>query len=88
MHMETGEKIELSVIMPCLNEESTVGYCVDEALQFSYDMVIGNRYEGGMERGAMPLTPKLRTVRDGIRHLRYIYTGKKYPVNKMKRRIL
>ena len=31
---------------------------------------------------------KLRTVRDGIRHLRYIYTGKKYPVNKMKRRIL
>ena len=51
MHMETGEKIELSVIMPCLNEESTVGYCVDEALQFSYDMVIGNRYEGGMERG-------------------------------------
>lgn len=245
MHMETGEKIELSVIMPCLNEESTVGYCVDEALQFiqkydipgeiivvdngsedlsasvaaghgarvitekrkgygrairtgihnssgriliigdadttydflhleeifqplsdnSYDMVIGNRYEGGMERGAMPLThrwgvcllsflgrrryhvdvfdfhcglrgisaqavkkldfrtdgmefatemiaeaarrklrikqvpvalrkcdykrkSKLRTVRDGIRHLRYIYTGKKYPVNKMKRRIL
>ena len=40
MHMETGEKIELSVIMPCLNEESTVGYCVDEALQFiqKYDI--------------------------------------------------
>ena len=38
--METGEKIELSVIMPCLNEESTVGYCVDEALQFiqKYDI--------------------------------------------------
>ena len=31
---------------------------------------------------------KLRMVRDGIRHLRYIYTGKKYPVDKMKRRIL
>ena len=122
----------------------------------SYDMVIGNRYEGGMERGAMPLThrwgvcllsflgrrryhvdvfdfhcglrgisaqavkkldfrtdgmefatemiaeaarrklrikqvpvalrkcdykrkSKLRTVRDGIRHLRYIYTGKNTP---------
>ena len=25
---------ELSVIMPCLNEENTVGLCVDEALTF------------------------------------------------------
>ena len=145
MHMETEEKIELSVIMPCLNEESTVGYCVDEALQFiqkydipgeiivvdngsedlsasvaaghgarvitekrkgygrairtgidnssgriliigdadttydflhleeifqplsdnSYDMVIGNRYEGGMERGAMPLTPCVNVITKG-----------------------
>lgn len=28
---------ELSVIMPCLNEENTVGLCVDEALAFMKD---------------------------------------------------
>ena len=130
------EKNDVSIVMPCLNEESTVGICIKKARQFitnsniigevivvdngsedssksvalecgarvieepergygrairtgidnssgriliigdadttydflhleeifqplsdnSYDMVIGNRYEGGMERGAMPLT--------------------------------
>lgn len=34
MQIEEIQKFELSVIMPCLNEENTVGYCVDEAIQF------------------------------------------------------
>ncbi len=34
--MQMAEKVslELSVIMPCRNEEATIGYCVDEARQF------------------------------------------------------
>ncbi|MGN0415387.1 MAG: glycosyltransferase family 2 protein [Agathobacter sp.] len=34
MKMPEKESLELSVIMPCLNEESTVGHCVDEAREF------------------------------------------------------
>ncbi len=34
MEMLEKENLELSVIMPCLNEENTVGYCVDEAMEF------------------------------------------------------
>ena len=34
MMITEEENLELSVIMPCLNEESTVGCCVDEALEF------------------------------------------------------
>lgn len=29
--------LTLSVIMPCLNEENTVGLCVDESLAFMKD---------------------------------------------------
>ena len=29
-----GEKLDLSVIMPCLNEEQTVGICIEEAKSF------------------------------------------------------
>lgn len=29
-----GEKLDLSIIMPCLNEEQTVGICIDEAKAF------------------------------------------------------
>lgn len=32
--MQKTEKTDLSVIMPCLNEENTVGSCVKEALEF------------------------------------------------------
>ena len=146
MQMAEKQELELSVIMPCLNEESTVGYCVDEARQFmdnhhingeiivvdngsddasvkvatehgarvvteyrkgygrairtgltnsrgkilvvgdadttydflhlealyepladgSCDMVIGNRYAGGIEKGAMPWTHKW-----GVKFLSY-----------------
>ncbi|MCR5702401.1 MAG: glycosyltransferase family 2 protein [Lachnospiraceae bacterium] len=34
MHFLTDEKLDLSIIMPCLNEEQTVGICVDEALEY------------------------------------------------------
>ncbi|MGN0342888.1 MAG: glycosyltransferase family 2 protein, partial [Roseburia sp.] len=34
MEMLEKESLELSVIMPCLNEETTVGQCVDEAWEF------------------------------------------------------
>lgn len=34
MIITEDESLELSVIMPCLNEENTVGYCVDEAWAF------------------------------------------------------
>ena len=34
MQIKEKQKLELSVIMPCLNEENTVGYCVDEATRF------------------------------------------------------
>ena len=30
----SGEKLDLSVIMPCLNEEQTVGICIEEAKSF------------------------------------------------------
>lgn len=34
MEMLEKESLELSVIMPCLNEENTVGICIDEAKMF------------------------------------------------------
>ena len=34
MELLEKENLELSVIMPCLNEENTVSYCVDEAREF------------------------------------------------------
>lgn len=34
MEMLEKESLELSVVMPCLNEENAVGYCVDEAMEF------------------------------------------------------
>lgn len=143
---EIKDSLELSVIMPCRNEQNTVGYCVDDALSFikssnisgevivvdncsednsaeiakqhgarvvfeqnvgygsairagiskargkvviigdcdttydflnlydmyspladgSCDMVIGNRYDGGIERGGMSLSHKL-----GVRFLSF-----------------
>ena len=146
MQKEKKQELELSVVMPCLNEESTVGHCVDEAKQFmdrnhisgeiivvdngskdasariaaehgarvitecrkgygrairtgiasstgrvliigdadttydflhvdalyellandSCDMVIGNRYDGGFEKGSMPWTHKW-----GVKFLSY-----------------
>lgn len=140
------ERLELSVIIPCLDEEAAIGYCIDEAYRFmqqyriqgevlvvdngssdasqaiavahgarvvlekkkgygnalktgiaqscggiiimgdgdatydflhlekmydmlknnSCDMVIGNRYAGGMEQGSMPLSHKL-----GVRFLSF-----------------
>lgn len=147
MRIKEKEGLDLTVVMPCLNEEQTVGHCVDAALQFmnkykiagevlvvdngswdnsskvavrhgarviseprrgygrairtgiagskgriivigdadtTYDflhlekiylpiakshcdMVIGNRYAGGIERGAMPPLHKL-----GVRFLSYL----------------
>ncbi len=141
-----GNELDLSIVMPCLNEETTVGFCVDDAWRFmknndisgevivvdngstdassdvarahganvifepkrgygralrtgfenakgkviimgdcdttydflnleemyeplalgKCDMVIGNRYSGGIEDGAMPLSHKL-----GVRFLSY-----------------
>ncbi|MGN0317530.1 MAG: glycosyltransferase family 2 protein [Lachnospira sp.] len=146
MVMEEKESLDLSVIMPCLNEESTVGHCIDEALEYfrknnidgevivvdnnsvdtssdvatehgarvireihpgygsairaglaasrgriliigdcdttydflhleqiynpladeNCDMVIGNRYAGGIEKGAMPLSHRI-----GVRFLSF-----------------
>ena len=34
MHFLEKESIDLSIIMPCLNEGSTVGICVDKALSY------------------------------------------------------
>lgn len=34
MQMLEREDLELSVIMPCRNEEATIGFCVDEAREF------------------------------------------------------
>lgn len=34
MEMREEESLELSIVMPCLNEESTVGVCVEEAMMF------------------------------------------------------
>lgn len=42
MHMLEKESLELSVVMPCYNEEATVAFCVDEALEF----LRRNRIEG------------------------------------------
>lgn len=32
--MEMPEEIDLSIVMPCLNEENTVGLCITDALNF------------------------------------------------------
>ena len=34
MRIKEKEGLDLTVVMPCLNEEQTVGHCVDAALQF------------------------------------------------------
>lgn len=34
MQMPEEESLELSIIMPCLNEEATVAFCVEEAKEF------------------------------------------------------
>ena len=34
MNITERESLELSVVMPCLNEENTVGLCVDEAQEY------------------------------------------------------
>ena len=34
MKMQEKESLELSVVMPCRNEEATIGFCVDEARAF------------------------------------------------------
>lgn len=34
MQMILKESLDLSIIMPCLNEESTVSFCIDEAKEF------------------------------------------------------
>lgn len=34
MQMLEKESLELSVVMPCRNEEATIGFCVDEAREF------------------------------------------------------
>lgn len=155
MRIRKKEEIDLSIVMPCLNEEKTVGKCIDEALGFisanglcgevivvdngstddsagisarhgavviketrrgygralrtgfaetrgrvvimadcdttyelndlsgiykrlssgRYDMVIGNRFAGGIERNAMPLSHKI-----GARALSFI-AGKVYKTN-------
>ena len=152
MRIRKKEEIDLSIVMPCLNEEKTVGKCIDEALGFisanglcgevivvdngstddsagisarhgavviketrrgygralrtgfaetrgrivimadcdttyelndlsgiykrlssgRYDMVIGDRFAGGIERNAMPLSHKI-----GARALSFI-AGKVY----------
>lgn len=144
MHFSAEDEFDISIVMPCLNEESTVGICIDEAFTYirnkglkgevivsdnkstdssckvakehgakivnvnergygnaiigglkacsgrviiigdcdttydfsnldrfyhplsigKYDMVIGDRFAGGIEKGAMPLSHKL-----GVRFL-------------------
>ena len=32
-----NSRVDLSVVMPCLNEEATIGDCIDEALGFFQD---------------------------------------------------
>lgn len=34
MELQKEQSLSLSIIMPCLNEEQSVGYCVDEAKTF------------------------------------------------------
>ena len=34
MHLKRKEKLDITVVMPCLNEVRTVGICVDEAKRF------------------------------------------------------
>lgn len=82
MHIKEDQKLELSVIMPCLNEERTVGYCVDEARQFMDEhyingevIVVDNGSEDAsatvaLEHGAKVITEKRKgygsTIRTGI----------------------
>lgn len=34
MEETEGRELDLTIVMPCLNEEAAVGYCVDDALEF------------------------------------------------------
>ena len=36
MQFSTEEKLDISIVMPCLNEEKTIGACVDEALGYIF----------------------------------------------------
>ena len=96
--------IKLSVIMPCRDEENTVGKCVDEArdfhcgirairreslqqldlrtggMEFATEM-IARSSKAGLRIAQTPVSlkkcpetrkSKLRTVRDGLRHLAFI----------------
>jgi hypothetical protein len=51
--------VELSIVMPCLNEARTLSSCIRSAHHFLEQSdvrgVIGNRFLGGIEPGAMPL---------------------------------
>ena len=59
MKLRKPETIELSVIMPCLNERGTVGLCVGEALSFIKDrglsgevIVVDNKSTDGSGKAA------------------------------------
>ena len=34
MHDQAGPEIELTILMPCLNEAETVGFCIDKAKSY------------------------------------------------------
>lgn len=94
--------MELTILMPCLNEERTIAYCIEEASSFLRERGIpgeiliadngstdhsieiakekGVRVIGVTEKGYGAALRKdmrggsshLRTIRDGLRHLKYI----------------
>ena len=51
--VEESASLELSMVMPCLNEAETLGRCIEKAQRF-FDLVMGNRFKGGIKPGAMP----------------------------------
>lgn len=79
VHIKEDQKLELSIIMPCLNEERTVGYCVDEARQFMDEhhingeiIVVDNASEDvsatvALEHGAKVITEKRKGYGSAIR---------------------
>ena len=78
MNAASSDTVELSIVMPCLNEAQTLAVCIRKGRRFletsgvigeivvadncstdesraGADLVVGNRFRGGIATGAMPL---------------------------------
>ncbi len=84
--MANDSELDLSIVMPCLNEEHTVGFCIDEAKRFisahglNAEMIIvdnassDNSADTAAKHGALVVCEQRRgygrAIRTGLEHAR------------------